>query len=219
MAFHEVRFPDDIAWGVTGGPKFKTGILDLSSGFEHRNIDWQDARAEYLAAYGLKDQDELNVLLAFFYTRRGRAHGFRFKDWTDFKIGTPGDSATAQRIALGDDSTTVFQLFKRYTSGGVDYDRPMEKISADLTTEVYLDASLQTITTHYTLDVNTGILTMVTAPASTGGTGPGSEEDLTVILEYDVPVRFDVDHMRTEMEFFEGFEWEGIPLVQVREIT
>ena len=38
MAFHEIRFPDDIAYGASGGPEFATTIVTMASGFEQRNI-------------------------------------------------------------------------------------------------------------------------------------------------------------------------------------
>ena len=38
--FHEVRFPDNIAYGATGGPEFATTVVATSAGHEKRNVNW-----------------------------------------------------------------------------------------------------------------------------------------------------------------------------------
>ncbi len=37
MAFHEVRFPNDISRGARGGSERRTQIVELASGDEERN--------------------------------------------------------------------------------------------------------------------------------------------------------------------------------------
>jgi uncharacterized protein (TIGR02217 family) len=59
-------------------------------------------------------------LIAFFQARRGKAYGFRFKDWTDYK-------ATGQLLGTGDDAQTQFQRVKHYPSGSVIEVRTMTK--------------------------------------------------------------------------------------------
>lgn len=86
MAFHEIRFPDDISYGSNGGPEFSTDIIITQGGFEQRNSNWANARAKYNVAHGVKTETQLAELIAFFRARKGRAHGFRFKDWTDYQI-------------------------------------------------------------------------------------------------------------------------------------
>ena len=111
MSFHEVRFPDDIAYGATGGPEFATSVVATASGYEQRNINWSAARGRWDVASGLKKQTQLDTLIAFFRARKGRAYGFRFKDWTDFK-------ATAQALGSGNGTIKTFQLIRTYSSGG-----------------------------------------------------------------------------------------------------
>lgn len=55
MAFHDVVFPDEIAYGSKGGPKFQTTVVTLGSGVERRNQDWSRVRAEYDVSHGIKD--------------------------------------------------------------------------------------------------------------------------------------------------------------------
>ena len=40
MAFHEVRFPDNISRGARGGPERRTQVVELASGDEERNASW-----------------------------------------------------------------------------------------------------------------------------------------------------------------------------------
>jgi uncharacterized protein (TIGR02217 family) len=108
--FHEIRFPDKIAYGATGGPEFATTVVVTGAGHEQRNVNWAEARGRWDVGTGLKHQQQLDALIAFFRARKGRACGFRFKDWTDFE-------AVVQLIGIGDDVTTEFQLIKRYPSG------------------------------------------------------------------------------------------------------
>ena len=82
--FHEVRFPDNIAYGATGGPEFATTVVATGSGHEKRNVNWSEARGRWDVASGLKKQAQIDELIAFFRARRGKAYGFRFKDWTDY---------------------------------------------------------------------------------------------------------------------------------------
>jgi ribosomal protein L3 len=110
--FHEVRFPDNIAYGATGGPEFATTVVATGSGHEKRNVNWSEARGRWDVASGLKKQAQIDELIAFFRARRGKAYGFRFKDWTDYK-------ATGQLLGTGDDAQTQFQLVKHYPSGSV----------------------------------------------------------------------------------------------------
>jgi uncharacterized protein (TIGR02217 family) len=77
--FHEVRFPDNIAYGATGGPEFATTVVAIGSGHEKRNVNWAEARGRWDVASGLKKQAQIDELIAFFRARRSKAYGFRFK--------------------------------------------------------------------------------------------------------------------------------------------
>lgn len=110
MTFHEIQFPPDIAYGAEGGPQYATTVVATASGFEQRNASWAAARGCWNVASGLKKQSQLDALIAFFRARKGRAYGFRFKDWTDYK-------ATGQALGTGDGTNKSFQLVKTYASG------------------------------------------------------------------------------------------------------
>ena len=112
MAFHDVRFPLDIALGARGGPERLTDIVTLSSGAEERNSRWANSRHRYNAGYGVKSLADMQAVLAFFEERRGRFHSFLWRDGLDFSSnggnGTP--TPLDQTIGTGDGTKTTFQL-------------------------------------------------------------------------------------------------------------
>ena len=86
--FVDSRLPEDLERGARGGPAFQTTVINLSAGGEQRNQDWSQHRCSYYVAYGVRDKDYWQDILDFFYERRGRAIGFRFKDWGEFEATT-----------------------------------------------------------------------------------------------------------------------------------
>jgi uncharacterized protein (TIGR02217 family) len=198
MAFHDVRFPTDIAYGSSGGPEFSTDVVMLASGYEQRNSNWPSARAKFNVAHGVKTQAQLDVLLAFFRARQGRAHSFRFKDWTDYKV-------TGQTLGTGTGALTTFPLIKSYTSGGVTHTRSLTKPVSG-TVNIYLAGVLQS--SGFSVNLTTGIVTFVTPPAN----------GLVVAAdaEFDIPARFDTDRLSASMDSYGSFSWADIPVVEVR---
>ena len=46
MAFHEIRFPDNISRGARGGPERRTQVVELASGDEERNARSEEHTSE-----------------------------------------------------------------------------------------------------------------------------------------------------------------------------
>jgi uncharacterized protein (TIGR02217 family) len=198
MAFIETRFPTDIAYGSTGGPEYSTDIVITQSGHEQRNSNWSQARARYNVAHGVKTQAQLDALIAFFRARKGRADGFRFKDWTDYQ-------AVGQSIGTGNGTATIFQLKKNYTSGGITQSRTITKPVTG-TVAIYLNGVLQV--SGYTVNTTNGQVTFSSPPANTVA--------VTADFEFDVPVRFDTDRLSSTLDTYGSHSWHDIPLVEVR---
>ncbi len=199
MAFVEVCFPTDIAYGSSGGPEYSTDIVITHGGYEQRNINWSQARARYNVAHGVKTQAQLDTLIAFFRARKGRANGFRFKDWSDY-------TATAQVVGTGNGTNKIFQLVKTYSSGSVNENRVVSKPVVG-SVAVYKNSVLQA-GSAYSLDSTTGIITFVTAPANTSV--------ITADFEFDVPVRFDTDRLSATLDSYGVNSWHDIPLIEIR---
>ncbi|MFO1152744.1 MAG: DUF2460 domain-containing protein [Rhodospirillales bacterium] len=197
-SFHEVQFPPDIAYGAAGGPEYATAIATTAAGYEARNINWSAPRGRWNVAHGLKSRDQVAALIAFFRARKGRGYGFRFKDWTDFQ-------AQNQIIGTGNGTNKVFQLAKTYTSGPVAETRAITKPVAGTVT-ISRDGDPQP--GGWSVDTTTGLVTFNVAPAP--------DEIVSADFEFDVPVRFDTDHMDISIETYGLAQWAQIPIVEIR---
>ncbi len=129
MGFHEIRFPASLSFGSIGGPERRTEVVTLVNGFEERNTPWAHSRRRFDAGVGMRSLDDIETLISFFEARRGQLHGFRWKDWSDFKssIASGEVDYRDQIVAVGDDVTAQFQLSKTYRSGEHSYVRPIHK--------------------------------------------------------------------------------------------
>jgi uncharacterized protein (TIGR02217 family) len=146
-AFVEVRLERGYDYGAQGGPEYSTSVVVLGGGQEARNIDWEASRGRWEIGERRIDRVEKDYLLAFFRARRGRAQGFRFKDWADFQ---------ADGEALDPTGAKTVQLIKSYADAGDSYVREITKPVAG-TVSVKRGG---TPFSAYTLDTTTGLLTL-----------------------------------------------------------
>jgi uncharacterized protein (TIGR02217 family) len=290
MSFYEVQFPVSISYGASGGPAYSTDVVSFASGFEQRNQEWSVARLKYDVSHGIKNQANYDILLAFFRNMKGKANGFRFKDWADYQtIQTNG--VLGAGIGSG---AAVHQLGKNYVTAGASTETRVIKkpvsgtaallragaavtfgstpgnaaidittglitfvadstsvassITAGATTQVILSANPGTLVAGQKLQLSgftgadaalvnnlahtinsvtgAGPYTFILATVTTGkiitlGSGLGAKypqvsETLTWSGEFDVPCRFDTDDMKTSIVVFQGYQWQAIPVVELR---
>ncbi|MFC7048912.1 DUF2460 domain-containing protein [Emcibacter nanhaiensis] len=205
--FHEVRFPLDISFGAGGGPVFSTAVAEMTSGFEQRNREWADARLAFDVGSGIRSEDDLAALIAFFRGRAGRAYGFRFRDWTDYKSCPPsGEVApTDQVIGVGDGEETDFQLAKIYQSGEHSQARAIFKPVAGT---VRVAVNGVELADGWQLDETTGLVSLDEAPLA--------DSTISAGFEFDVPVRFADDSLSVTLETFRAGQMPSISLIEVR---
>ncbi|SFD53777.1 DUF2460 domain-containing protein [Roseivivax sediminis] len=209
MSFHEIRFPARLSFGSVGGPERKTDVVTLASGAEERNTPWAHSRRRYDAGVGLRSLDDIEALVAFFEARRGKLHGFRWKDWADYKSCLPSREPDYrdQVIARGDGRTVSFPLCKLYRSGDQTYRRPIEKPVAGTVT-VGVQSVEQREAVDFEIDTATGLVTFEVAPFVGAA--------ITAGFEFDVPVRFDADRIETSVANFRAGEAPSVPVIEVR---
>lgn len=209
MAFHDVRFPPRLSLGSAGGPERRTEIVTLANGFEERNTPWAQSRRRYDAGVGLSSLDDIAELIAFFEARQGQLHGFRWKDWADWRSGPPGRAPEAedQELGWGDGLQTEFALRKTYRSGGIEAVRPIAKPVAG-SVRVALHGAVQREGVDFDVDLSIGLLRFVVPP--------GAGMLVTAGFEFDVPVRFDTDRIEVSVASFRAGEVPRVPVVEVR---
>lgn len=192
-----MRFPIDISYGATGGPSWNTEVVRVVSGAEKRNRLWSTPQYRFDVSHGVKSQEQLNELLDFFYDVSGRALPFRFKNWAEYQLNK--QNSEVQRP-----TTDKLHIYKVYST----YSRRITKI-VDGTFKLYADNVL--VTSGYSLDIDTGIITLAV---------PSDYIESVVFkveCEFDFWVRFDTDEMNVSIDNINNYSWGQIPLVEVRE--
>ena len=204
MAFHDVLFPADISYGATGGPRFSTVINTVGSGREERIIRWDQPLMSWDVGHEITDETKLEALLAFFRAREGRAHGFRFKDWSDYSAGMIlgpngreyGPVAAAHPVVL---EGGEYRLYKRYASGGTIRHRRITKPEAGTIRLYDAGGNLLTRSTD-------GLTGVVSGGPATSWAG-----------KFHVPVRFEDDELKISIRGVRRGNWPNVGLVELRE--
>ena len=200
VMFSELCFPEDIAYGSCGGPQYSTDVITMSSGKEQRNINWSKSRGKYNIARGVQTQEQLGELITFFRVHKGRAIGFRFKDFADYQVHN-------QLLDICDGTNKDFQLFKSY-----DLDIAKEKriITKPLLEgfKLYMNGHLLDDKSQWFLDITTGMVSLSFLPKN------GAE--VSVDFKFDVPVRFDIDSLSTSIHSYGSYSSMDIPLVEIK---
>jgi uncharacterized protein (TIGR02217 family) len=191
----DIRLPVDVERGAEGGPGFKTTVTTLANGAEQRNQEWSTMRGQWNVGYGLQSLTSLQAVYEFFIGRRGRARGFRFKDWADYK-------AVEQPVGTVAGDATRRQLQKVYGDTENPYTR-LITLPVASTLIVYVD-TLATL--DYTL-LDNGVIDFVSDP------GP----NVVATFEFDVPVRFDTDDLRVQLAHFDAGQAPNIPIVELKQ--
>ena len=206
--FHDVRFPLGVAFGSTGGPERRTEIITLGSGREERNQRWAMSRRRFDAGTGVRNADDLQIVVRFFEERRGRLYGFRFTDPLDHKSCLPRATiaATDQEIGVGDGVRDTFALIKTYGDVYAPYERPIT-MPRTATLVVEVDGLTRVLGGDFT--VTDGVIAFL--PHAVPPLGAA----VTAGFEFDVPVRFDTDRLEVNLSRFLAGEIPSIPMVEI----
>src|SRR5215216_6349461 len=158
--FIEQQFPSYISYGSAGGPSFLTVVTEAAeSGAESRNIVRDQAECRWDASFGVMSAEDIDAVIAFFRLTKGRAHSFRYKDWSDFQV--TASNGFLGTYGLGDGTRTVFKLYKQYVVGDTASDRRILKPVTGTVTVQVDGTGDDTETVSYTA----GTVTFTAAPA------------------------------------------------------
>jgi uncharacterized protein (TIGR02217 family) len=199
MSFDEVRLNEWIEQGARGGPGFKTTIITLASGKEQRNSEWLHERGEWNFGYGTMEKEDYREIYDFFRDRRGRARGFRFRDWADYE-------AANELLGTGNGTRRVFRLIK-------DYGFYKKRITRPVAGTVTVTVNGQPRTTGWTINNSTGTITFANTEAAIPAVGAQVRASFT----FDLPVRFDIDRLDLRMTWENAASFPDIRIVELLE--
>ena len=186
-----------------GGPEYSTSVISSSGGHEQRQANWSAARRRFNVATGLKRRADVEALLAFYIARHGRLHGFRFQDWSDYRLDR-------QLIGTTTGSQASFPISKTYLSGPTSVTRRITRPVGG-TVRCWVDGIERTLgagATQFQVNLATGVITLGATLAA---------KPVEVLCEFDVPARFDTDALALTLRSHEIGEWSDIPVVEIRE--
>ena len=179
--FVEERINDqEIVRNSVGGPTYSTQVNQTYSGAEQRNSNWMQSLSRWEIGERQLTRRQLDYILAFFHNRKGKAVGFRFKDWGDYYCAPT--QGLIQQVFDPVSGTSVWAFFKQYETpaGSVELRRITKPVAP--TVKIFINGAQ---TTLFSLSVD-GTLNFPATPAGT----------ISWSGEFDVPVRFDVDELK-----------------------
>jgi uncharacterized protein (TIGR02217 family) len=202
-AFEDVRFPVALGREASVEPAFSTAVATSAGGGEQRNSDWADARLRFDAGPGVRGEEDVHALIAFFRARRGAAIAFRFEDPFDNSSNgmTGAPEPDDQRLATGDGIRTEFALVKHYGA-------QERRITRPVPATVRVSVGGMERVGGWTL-APLGLVRFDEAPAAGAEVQAG--------FRFDVPVRFAEDRLAVGRATFEAGEIPSVPLIEVRE--
>lgn len=205
---HDVRLPEDIEKGAQGGAmRFFTNVNQVDSGQERRDVRWSLALGRWDVGYGIRGPAQYDPLIAFFASRRGRAFAFRFKDWLDYRLSTPAQPLTIRFPSQG----SAQGISKPYVHDGDLANAYYRRITHPVLDSLRFnrtDTGAAVSPTAFEWDEEEFRLNLV---------APGIQSiEVNVSGDFDVPVRFDTDHLEATYELFNAASHPDIPIVEVR---
>lgn len=180
--FHDIDFPMPLREGLRCRLRCLTEVATTRNHSEQRHCAWFDPLWEIDLEPVIEDQEDFDRLVNFWRARKGAS--FRFRHPLD-------QEAVNVQIGTGTSTTTQYQLLQAYTSGytGDTYTaRRIVHLPVASTVTITLN---DTLTTAYTLNATTGVVTFDAAP--------GAGVVIRWSGTYDLPMRFLAQEMPTEL--------------------
>ena len=207
--FHDVRLQDIVNIRAGGSLEYSTQILTTASGFEHRNGRWAQPRRRYELHFGTRRIGELRAISRFFRARKGRLHGFLWRDQLDYRSHNraSGTQATDQPMRRLRADGRVWAFYKGLRQAPTH--PKFRRIFKPLAASVRLAHRGQLISpAQYAVHAAEGVIVFAAAHART--------EDVTAGFDFDVPVRFDADQLEIQLTSSAAGTCAPLALVELR---
>lgn len=174
MSFINERLPTKVEEGAVRYDDEDIETVTTDGGWETRNARQSQSLLRFDISFppGRDGSEVREAVVAMYKAARGQLRAFRFRDFLDYTLED-------ELIGLGDGSTTVFQVKKSWTVGGVTESRRITRPVSPLVVK----SNGILLSSGYSIDYATGLLTITAAPTV------GAE--VRVSGAFDIPVRFD----------------------------
>ena len=200
--FHEGRLPVPTGLGTSHGPLWQTETLILASGQEVRNARWARPQRRWDIVTPPLGHGAYSALENFFNARRGRLHGFRFRDPSAFSSDSDGQPPKPddQVLGIGDGARTEFPLL--LDEGGLE-----RRILKPVVGTVLIALNGAPQAAGWSVGTTDGVVSFDVAP-ETGSL-------ITCGFEYDWPVRFGSDAIEISHDQAGSGRVVNLPLVEL----
>jgi uncharacterized protein (TIGR02217 family) len=183
--YADVILPNRIISAGARGKQVRNNNRTLASnGTQQVNVNWARTLRQYELGVVPLSVADWQTLEGLFEVTEGGAFGFLMQDPKDTKTLITEGVATAK-------TSTTFQLWKTYTSAGSTRTK-LRKITRPIAAgfDIKVSGVSLTVTSQYTLNTVTGVVTIASAPATGNITWSGS---------FYVPVHFSSDEIDWEL--------------------
>jgi len=180
MAYLDAYLQPCPGYGWSGGPEFKTRIVEMANGRERRNAEWDQPRHRFSAPFLNISREAYTQIKQMHLVCRGQLHAFRFRDELDHV-------ADNEFFGVGDGAEDTWQLSKISTIDGISYGRNVHALLAGITVTIN-----DVLTEAFTVDMDTGVIEFTAPPANAAVLRWSGEFDVWVRFEQDwLPFSYD----------------------------
>jgi uncharacterized protein (TIGR02217 family) len=183
MPFLEERISVDIRYDARYHDEFNVEHTETSSGGEYPRLIHPFPRRQFTIAYQLEREEMFAEVMNLYYRAYGTFAGFRAKCVDDYSTNNNTQTPTHLDQTLVQLTSTTYQFVKEYgtdKTGIPVIGRPKRTLYKLVSGTIAIGVGAVLVTTGYTVDVNTGVVTFSSAP---GGVVTGG-------CYFDIPVRF-----------------------------
>jgi uncharacterized protein (TIGR02217 family) len=216
--FLEEQLDTDNSFGSDFSEAFAVDVTNTMI-YRHTSLKHPYGTYSFNIVFNNKTLDEqLDKVIDFYQRCGGQYGGFRFKHRADFSTNDYTGVPTARDQLCVAIDATHYQITRWY-GDNTDEDCPRRKILKPVTGTVLVSIrdgatyTTQTLTTDYTIDYTTGIITLVDSLNS-------SEDGLYAGCYFDIPVAFNTDlsgvSFTTKTASNEFILSAGIDLIEIR---
>lgn len=160
---------------------------------------------EFNVAYGIKTDAQMLDVIDFFNARQGKLRGFRYKNWANYQV-------LNGNIAIGDGINRRLPMVKTFGVAAAQTYKRMHKIVKGSVTGVTIGGAPLVENKDFAIDYNSGEIVFAV------GQMPGERIPVKAqTLEFDEPVRFDIDSLQIVIDGYNNNSLSSLPLIGIRD--